>query len=953
MSNDYKKTVFLPKTTFPMKANLPSREPFILDHWQSMSLYEKLRQESRGKPKFILHDGPPYANGHLHLGHALNKILKDIILKAYQLRGYDTPFIPGWDCHGLPIEWQMEEKLRKKGKAKETMPIPSFRRACREEATYWIDVQKKEALRLGILGDWENPYTTLSHEAEASIVEELMKFVMNGDIYVGEKPIMWSVVEKTALAEAEIDYKEKTSNSIYVKFPISSTSQDFLKGVSAAVWTTTPWTLPGNRAVAYAMEASYVVIEVIQSEKQNLDQDGVKGIAGALVGDRLLVAEDLLDHFVKTNNITKHRVLHKLIGSDLSSTMAAHPLKNQEFGFDVPFLPGKHVTLDQGTGLVHTAPGHGEEDFKLGKDYALEIPKILGDDGVFFDHIPLVNGIHVFKADPIILQYLSQADNLLSVHKIVHSYPHSWRSKAPLIYRTTPQWFMSMEKNGLREKVLKAIDTVKWIPEQSKNRIKSMVESRPDWCLSRQRFWGVPLPFFTHNHTGDILCNQEVNQRILNAVRQHGTDILYEKEPMDFLEGLVTDPSLYTMSRDIVDVWFDSGCTHAFVLEKHKDLTWPADLYVEGSDQHRGWFQSSLFEAVGTRGCAPFKSVLTHGFVLDDKGLKMSKSVGNVVSLDTILKEHGADILRLWVVNSDYREDLRIGKDILRSQQDLYRRFRNTFRYLLGSLDGFNNEERLPYEDLPELEHYILSRLYNLSQKFDQACSTFNFQEFLVSIHTFCSVDLSAFYFDIRKDSLYCDAKDSIRRRAARTIMNEILYYLTRWMAPILSFTAEEVYLSWMEQQNKNSAKKSIFQETVKPAPVFWESAELDQKWQRLRRARRIMTGALEKARHDGLIGSSLQAEITLYGAYEHLQYLEGIDLTELAIVSQASLMEGPVPEEAFVLPDDKTFGVIVNQAKGKRCERCWNISHAVGLDKKYQDVCPRCADVVKQQKKV
>ncbi len=937
MSDSYKSSVFLPKTAFPMKANLPEREPVLLERWRKINLYQKLRDAGKGKEKFILHDGPPYANGHLHIGHALNKVLKDVILKAYQMKGYDTPFVPGWDCHGLPIEWQIEEKFRKKGKLKEKISILDFRMACREDAQKWINIQKDEFLRLGILGDWKNPYTTFSYEAEAIIVEKLLQFLMTGHIYIGEKPIMWSVIEKTALAEAEIEYKDKISSSAYIKFPITTSKCAALEGACAVIWTTTPWTIPGNRAIAYSPDVQYVVLSVKNTTSQKKE------------ADKLLVAKELLEAFTSANGITVYDIEKVIKGSELENTKAHHPLYAQGFDFDVPFLPGDHVTLEQGTGLVHIAPSHGEEDFILGKAYNLEVPKTVGPDGVFYEHIPLLKGIHVFKADVRVIEALIEDGNLLSEKKIEHSYPHSWRSKAPLIFRTTPQWFMRMEQRNLRKIALKAIDEVQWIPGKSKNRIRSMVESRPDWCLSRQRSWGVPLTFFVHKETGNVLKNAFVNKRILDIMHKEGTDAWYERPAEDFL-GDDYKSEDYEKINDIVDVWFDSGASYAFVLEKRPELKWPADLYVEGSDQHRGWFQSSLLESCGTLGKAPYKSVLTHGFVLDEKGYKMSKSLGNVVSLDSILKEYGADILRLWVINSDYQEDMRIGKDILRSQQDIYRRFRNTFRFLLGSLKDFRKHEELPYGQLPSLEKYILHRMKELSSQFDKSCTNYNFQEFLSALHNFCSGDLSAFYFDIRKDALYCDAADSIKRRATRTVMQILLQYLMRWLAPILTYTSEEVYLSWLEQKKEEIEGRSIYFEGLEHMPDKWHNAALMEQWIKIRSFRRVMTGALEEARNKGIIGSSLQAQIFIYGDREQLQYLEGVNLEELAIVSQGTLIESVAPEESFSLEDVLNIKITVCPAEGSKCARCWNILPEVGTVESHLDLCIRCIDVVKKK---
>jgi isoleucyl-tRNA synthetase len=918
---DYKNTVFLPKTDFPMKAGLAKREPEFLAYWSKIDLYKKLREQSKGREKFILHFGPPYANGHIHIGHALSEILKDVVNKFYQMLGYDAPMVPGWDCHGLPIEWKIEESYRAAGLNKDEVPVLEFREECRAFAEKWIGVQKEEFKRLGILADWENPYSTMKFETEALIIEELGKFLLNGSLYKGLKPVLWSVVEKTALAEAEVEYKDHTSDSIYVAFPIIQTTKDILAGAHAVIWTTTPWTLPGNRAIAYGDDINYVVLDVPSLSK------------------KLVLAKDLLESFLKTLEISEHTILGVLPGKALSGTICAHPLRDKGYEFNVPLLPGDHVTTEAGTGLVHTAPGHGLEDFEVGQRYALEIPETVADDGRYYDHVPLFAGIHIFKANGKVMEALTEAGALLHATKLIHSYPHSWRSKAPLIYRTTAQWFVSMGINDLRKKALHAIDQVVWHPAQGKNRIKSMVENRPDWCLSRQRAWGTPMTLFTHKKTGEVLRDPAVHARIVETVKTQGGDIWYTADNATFL-GSHYNPDDYEKVTDILDVWFDSGCSHIFTLKYHPNTTWPADLYLEGSDQHRGWFQASLLHSCGTTGTAPYRQVLTHGFVLDQNGYKMSKSQGNVVAPSSIIDTLGADMLRLWVVSADYSEDMRIGKDIMKHQEDIYRRLRNTLRYLLGALDGFEEPERLPFDQMPSLEKWVLHRLAELDLKLRQSAKDFDFMSFYSDLHTFCSVDLSAFYFDIRKDCLYCDAPSSLKRRATRTVMDHIFNCLVHWLAPALSFTAEEAWLTRYGQETENS----IHLQTFPTIPVEWYDASLDNYWTQIRQVRSVITGALEVERAAKTIGSSLQAHVAVYVSADIANMLKGIDLAELAITSSASLIVAQKPASAFELESVDNVGVVVNIAEGQKCVRCWKVLPEV-LNSE-TDICHRCHEV-------
>ena len=944
MSVDYKSTVFLPRTDFPMKGGLPELEPRLLRRWADIDLFGTLRTTAAGREKFILHDGPPYANGHLHIGHALNKILKDVINRSQQMMGKDAHYVPGWDCHGLPIEWKIEEKYREAGQDKDAVPVVEFRQECRDFASHWIDVQRAEFQRLGVEGDWANPYTTMAYEAEAKIVAELGKFLMNGGLYKGAKPVLWSVVEKTALAEAEVEYHDHASVTIWVKFPVAEATLTALAGASVVIWTTTPWTMPGNRAVAYGADIDYVVVVVEEAAKDSL----------AKPGDRIVVAEPLLDQVLKDAKIPAVNVMARLKGAELAGTVCRHPLHGQGYDFAVPLLAGDFVTTDQGTGFVHIAPGHGEDDWHLGMANGIAVPDTVGPDGRYYDHVPLFAGQSVLAqgkdgkyyspvAKPVI-EAMTQAGNLLASGKLAHSYPHSWRSKAPLIFRNTPQWFISMEANGLREKALRAIDDTRWVPAAGRNRIGSMVESRPDWCVSRQRAWGVPITVFVNKTTGQPLKDQAVLDRIVAAVAAEGADAWFTAPAARFL-GDAYDPADYEQVSDILDVWFDSGSTHAFVLEDGPwDLQWPASLYLEGSDQHRGWFHSSLLEACGTRGRAPYDAVLTHGFVLDEHGRKMSKSLGNVVSPQEVVAQYGADILRLWVVASDYSEDLRIGPEIIKSQVDAYRRLRNTLRYLLGSLDGFDPAERVERAAMPELERWVLHRVSELDARMRRGCDDFEFHTLFIDLHNFCAVDLSAFYFDIRKDALYCDDPADPRRRAARTVLDILFDCLTAWLAPFICFTTEEAWLC-----RHPDSDGSVHLRQFPDIPADWRDAGLAARWEGVRDVRRVVTGALEVERVAKRIRSSLQAAPTLYVDADHAAALAGLDMAEIAITSALTIVAGPVPDGAFTLAEVDGVGVVPTPADGEKCVRCWRVLPEVG-GHGHEGLCGRCAAAVDRQ---
>jgi isoleucyl-tRNA synthetase len=939
MATDYRPTVFLPKTHFSMRGDLPKREPVILARWEVMDLYRRLREGSHGREKFILHDGPPYANGELHLGTALNKILKDVVNRSQQMLGKDAPFVPGWDCHGLPIEWIIEEKHRAEKQPKDSVPIDQFRRECREFAAYWIEVQKRDFKRLGVIGDWQNPYTTMAYSAEAQIVREIGKFLVNGSLYRGSKPVLWSVVEQTALAEAEVEYHDHRSTTLWVRFPIMRASRPALAGAAAVIWTTTPWTLPGNRAIAFSRGLDYLAIKV----------DSAAGRGRARVGEKLLVAEPLVEEVAKRAGIEAYSVVDRFSGEALDGTIASHPLRGRSYDFDVPLLAAGFVEADQGTGLIHIAPGHGADDFELGQANGLPVPDTVGPDGVYLPEVPLFAGRSVYLADgkpgdanEAVIGAIDAASGLLARGTLVHSYPHSWRSKAPLIFRNTPQWFISLEANGLRQKALAAIAETRWVPPQGRNRIAAMVENRPDWCVSRQRAWGVPIAVFTHRKTGEPLRDPAVVERVAAAVERDGADIWFSADPAQLL-GNAYDPAEWEKVTDIVEVWFDSGSTHAFVLEQRPELEWPADLYLEGSDQHRGWFQSSLIEACGTRGRAPYKAVLTHGFFMDEEGRKMSKSLGNVIAPQEIIERSGADILRVWAVGSDYTEDIRIGSEILKHHTDVYRRLRNTLRYLLGALDGFATTEAVAIEALPELERWVLHRLAELDQLVRNAVEVFDFHEMFTALHNFCAVDLSAFYFDIRKDRLYCDAPDDIQRRAMRTVLERCFDCLARWLAPIICFTAEEAWLA----RHGDESERSIHLELFPDVPASWGDRALGERWAALRDLRRVVTGAVEVERAAKRLGSSLQAAIELFVSQQHADLFADIDLAELCITSAGVLRTGSVPPDAFTLPDLAEVGVRVSRAPGARCERCWKVLPEVGQVSNHEDLCRRCSAVI------
>ena len=944
----YRDTVFLPKTSFAMKAGLPQREPELLKRWEGLDLYNTLRKQSAGRPKYVLHDGPPYANGHLHIGHALNKILKDIVTRSRQMQGYDSNYVPGWDCHGLPIEWKIEEQYREKGKNKDEVPINDFRKECRAFAAHWIGVQREEFKRLGVTGDWDNPYLTMDFRAEALIANELLKFAASGQLYRGSKPVMWSVVERTALAEAEVEYQDYQSDTIWVKFPVRDGSSSLLNA-SVVIWTTTPWTIPGNRAISFSSKIAYGLYEVTAAPDGNW----------AKAGDKLILADRLAEEVMKAAKVEGFERLSDVSPAGL---VCGHPLAHLGYSFDVPLLDGDHVTDDTGTGFVHTAPGHGADDYNIWtaseaylKDKAISttIPFTVDADGFYTKDAPNFAGKRVITdkgekgdANDAVIRALTEAGALVSRGRLKHQYPHSWRSKKPIIFRNTPQWFISMSSHGLRDIALKAIDETKFFPAGGQNRLRAMIEQRPDWVISRQRAWGVPIAVFVNRETGEVLNDPEVNARIVDAFTAEGADAWFAEGAAQRFLGSSYSVLAWEQVRDILDVWFDSGSTHAFCLEQRPDLKWPADIYLEGSDQHRGWFHSSLLEACGTRGRAPYDAVLTHGFVVAEDGRKMSKSLGNIVTPQEVIKQSGADILRLWVASADYAEDLRLGPEILKTNIEAYRKLRNTMRYILGAVDGLQDWEFVQAKDMPELDRYILHRLHELEVQVRQAYEVFDYKRLFALLTNFMTVDLSAFYFDIRKDSLYCDAWSSGRRRSCRTVLDQLFHCLTTWWAPVLAFTMDEVWLSRFSGEGS-----SVHLMQFVRCPDEWSAPELAAKWDKVRDVRSVITGALEIERQvKKTIGSALEAAPGVYVSDpDLLAALDGVDLAEISITSGATLLEGEGPADAFRLDAVKGVAVVFRPAEGKKCARSWKITPEVGADPEFPDITLRDAEAVRE----
>ncbi len=991
---DYSKSLFLPKTEFPMRGSLPQKEPELLKRWQEVGLYQRLAEAGRGRPKFVLHDGPPYANGHIHTGHALNKILKDIVTRSQRMLGKDSNYVPGWDCHGLPIEWKIEENYRAKGRNKDAVPINEFRRECRAFAEHWVAIQSEEFQRLGVTGDWAHPYLTMSFAAEAQIAREIMKFAANGLLYRGSKPVMWSVVEKTALAEAEVEYEDYVSDAVYVAFPMELerprrlapvvdpySPAPLMPGreyddVNVVIWTTTPWTLPANRAISYSRKINYGLYRVTKAPEGNW----------AKAGTTYILADNLAESVFKAARVD-YECVRPVLASELSAATAAHPLAATVPGYDfaVPLLDGDHVTDDTGTGFVHTAPSHGRDDFDVwmahkafleARRINTRIPYTVDADGFFTEDAPGFEGRRVIDekgnkgdANEAVIKALIDAGNLLARGKLKHQYPHSWRSKKPVIFRNTPQWFIALDKpphpgplpqgergETLRHTALREIAATKWYPASGEHRIRGMIANRPDWVVSRQRAWGVPIAIFVNKDTKEILVDDKVNERIAEAFEQEGADAWFaEGAAARFLKP-GHDPEKYEKINDVLDVWFDSGSTHAFTLgdpqhfsqfagiRRRRDGGSDEIMYLEGSDQHRGWFQSSLLESCGTRGRAPYDAVLTHGFFLDENGQKMSKSKGNVVAPQTVIKDAGAEILRLWVAASDYSDDIRIGPEILKNFVETYRKLRNTIRWMLGSLSHYDPASTAGFEAMDELERLMLHRLAELDDEIRAAYAQFDYKRAVARLTAFLNTDLSAFYFDIRKDALYCDPPSSVKRRAALEAIEQIFRAVTLWLAPVLAFTAEEAWLS----RYPNAV--SVHLETFPEIPAVWRDDALSRKWEKIRRVRAVVTGALEIERAQKRIGSSLEAAPRVFVEDEALRgILETVDFAEICITSDIAIEAGEGPAEAFRLGEAAGVAVLPLRALGQKCARSWKISKDVGADPEFPGVSPRDAKALRE----
>jgi len=941
---DYRDTVFLPDTPFPMRAGLPQKEPQILAKWAQIDLYHSTRKQRQAAnaPLYVLHDGPPYANGAIHIGHSLQKTLKDFVVRSRFALGYDVDYLPGWDCHGLPIEWKVEEELRAKGRRKDEVSKAEFRARCREYAEHWISVQMDGFKRLGVIGDWEHRYATMDYSSEAAIVAEFHKFVATGQLYRGSKPVMWSPVERTALADAEVEYHDNTSPTIWVKFPVSEGS-DAARNACVVIWTTTPWTIPANRAVSYNPDIAYSVYVVDEIET------GLAFAPWAAPGDRLILADKLAGDVMAAAKVAK---FHKGEAVDCQGMVLEHPLAALEthYGFPVPMLAGDHVTDDAGTGFVHTAPGHGADDYIVWLAHGhREIPETVDPDGAYYDHVPLFGGLKVLEtegkkagkfgpANDAVIQKLIEAGRLLARGRLEHSYPHSWRSKAPVIFRNTPQWFIRMDEpkdhlagRTLREAALEAIDATAFYPAAGRNRIRAMVEDRPDWLISRQRAWGSPLAMFVDKETGQPLHDEDVNKRIVDAMKVEGADAWFTRPSGDFLGA--HDPDRYEKVEDILDVWFDSGSTHAFVLEGRANTRWPADLYLEGSDQHRGWFQSSLLESSGTRGRAPYDQVLTHGFTMDEAGEKMSKSKGNTVDPEVIIRESGAEIIRLWAAMVDYTDDQRIGKTILQTTSDAYRKLRNTIRYMLGALAGFSEAERVALADMPPLERFVLHRLWELDGQVRQAYEGYEFQAVSKALLAFCQDELSSLFFDIRRDALYCDRPDSLRRRAARTVMDAVFERLTIWLAPLIPFTMEEAWTTRFPDAASNCAR--IFPET----PADWRNEAEAARWARLLAVKGGVNAGLEVARASKEIGASLEAHPVVHVSADQLGDFDAPGLDRDAFAAELF-----VTSSAELKSDGAATAPVIAKAAGHKCARCWRVLPEVTAPK---FLCERCDDAV------
>ena len=929
---NYKDTLNLPKTEFPMRANLSVREPEKLETWGKKDIYRKILEDRKDCPVYTLHDGPPYANGQIHMGTALNKILKDFVVKSKWMAGYYSHYVPGWDCHGLPIEHKVDTELKAREK---DLPVLDIRRACREYATKYIDIQREEFKRLGVFGAWDNPYLTMAYSYEARITREFGRFVEKGSVYKRKKPVYWCASCVTALAEAEVEYQDHTSPSIFVRFPfIDDPSERIreLKGIpaSVAIWTTTPWTIPANLAVALHPEFDYVAVRS---------------------GDEaIIVARDLASYFTAAVGLKNPEMVATFKGRELEGLRTRHPLYDRES----IIVLADYVTLEAGTGCVHTAPGHGQEDYETGVRYGLDIYAPVDDLGRFTQDVGFFGGKQVFKANPEVTGKLSEAGNLLAESSVEHSYPHCWRCKSPIIFRATEQWFISMEHADLRKNSLKAINNVQWIPSWGKQRIYQMIENRPDWCISRQRSWGSPITIFYCEECGEALMNREICDHVADLIEEHGHDIWYSSAVADLLPEGTRCPSCksgsFRKDMNILDVWFDSGVSHAAVLEDREDLTWPCDIYLEGSDQHRGWFHSTLLASVGTRGKAPYREVLTHGYVVDGQGRKMSKSLGNVISPQDIIRKFGAEIVRLWVSAEDYRDDIRISDEILQRLSEAYRRIRNTCRYILGNLDDFDPETNaVPIENMEELDRWALLRLSQITDKILKAYSTYQYHTVFHTLHNFCVVDLSNFYLDVLKDRMYASGAKSPFRRSAQTAFWQLIEGIVRLMAPVLSFTAEEVW-GHLPGERPESVFLSRFPE---PDPR-WENEELDNRYGQLLKIRDLATKALEETRQAKVIGNSLEARLTVFCQKEDIsRFLAsfGAALSDLFIVSGTDIeITSVIPEDAFVDEKAPGLGISVSRNHNQKCERCWKYAPDVGQVQDHPTLCGRCCSVLEGQ---
>ena len=922
---DYKRTLNLPNTAFPMKANLVKREPEILEKWEEINLYQLIRRSSTGRKRYMLHDGPPYANGNIHMGTAFNKILKDIIIKSKQMAGYDAAYVPGWDCHGLPIEHKVDMEL---GSKKLKMSQVEIRQACRRYAEKYIDIQRKEFKRLGVLGEWERPYLTMNYSYEATIVREFGKFALNGSLVKSKKPIYWCISCRTALAEAEVEYGEHTSPSIFVEFPMASDLGEKYpalqgKDLVMVIWTTTPWTIPANLAIALHPDLEYVAVDTGNNHV-------------------MILAEGLMDLCMDTFGIQSYEILAKLKAGDLEGLRAKHPL------YDRPSLIilAPYVTLEAGTGCVHTAPGHGREDYETGLEYGLDVYSPVDDSGCFTEDVDFFAGLQVFEANRAVNEKLREVGALLKEQEITHEYPHCWRCKQPVIFRSTEQWFISMEKNDLRKKALEAINRVTWIPSWGRDRIYGMIASRPDWCISRQRAWGVPITMFYCKECNELIMSQEIIDYVCALFENHGADVWFTEPVEKLLPPGTKCPKCggkrFTKESDILDVWFDSGVSYAAVMEKRDYLDSPSDLYLEGSDQHRGWFHSSLLCSVGTRGEAPYKSVLTHGFVVDGQGKAMHKSAGNVISPEELIQNYGAEIIRLWVAGEDYRDNIRLSGEILQRLTEAYRRIRNTCRFILGNISDFDPEvDQIPYQEMEELDRWVLHRVQVLSEQVLEAYERFDFHIVFHTLHNFCVVELSAFYLDIVKDRLYTSPPNSPARRSAQSAMNETLETIVRLMAPILSFTAEEIW----EHMRGGKRPPSVHADLFHPVKEHYKDPALASRWENILTVRREVTKALELARKNREVGHSLDASVTLGLSDTFMEALMPyIDqLRSIFIVSSVDLlhiqdMEGGLESET--VPGLK---VLISPSRDPKCERCWVHDPTVGDDKRHPNICRRC----------